>query len=113
MDTVLSTDQVKWMVQVVPPPESQLDRIQRDIRQEQDNDKKLDHDVVAPALCHMPIEAVSVRVREHQHEERTPSGVVFWTAAGIVKQNERMQEFSKVADGRPKGVVEARESWSG
>ena len=46
----------------------------------------------------MPIEVVSVRVREHQHRERTPSGVVFWAAAGrdaagIVRRNERMKEF--------------------
>ena len=33
---------------------------------------------VAPAPYHMPIEVVSVRVRKHQHLERTPSGVVFW-----------------------------------
>ena len=33
---------------------------------------------VAPALCHMPIEVVSVRVREHPHEDRTPPGVVSW-----------------------------------
>ena len=50
-------------------------------------------DFVAPALCHIPIEVVSVRGREHQHEERTPSGVVFWTAAGIVRWSERMKEF--------------------
>ena len=36
-------------------------------------------DFVAPAPSHIPIEVVSVRVREHQHEERTPSGVVSWT----------------------------------
>ena len=39
-----------------------------------------------------------VRVREHQHRERTPSGVVFWTgsdrdAVVIVTWNERMKEF--------------------
>ena len=28
-------------------------------------------DFVAPALCHIPIEVVSVRVREHQHQDRT------------------------------------------
>ena len=33
---------------------------------------------MAPAPCHMPIEVVCVRVREHPHEERTPSGVVPW-----------------------------------
>ena len=50
-------------------------------------------DFVAPAPYHMPIEVVSVRVREHQHEEGTPSGVVFWIAAGIVRRNERTTEF--------------------
>ena len=37
------------------------------------------HPLVAPALCHMPMEVVSVRVREYQHEEKTPPGVVSWT----------------------------------
>jgi hypothetical protein len=46
----------------------------------------------------MPIEVVSVRVREHQHLEGKPCGVVFWTAAGrdaagIVRWKERMKEF--------------------
>ena len=34
---------------------------------------------VTPALCHMPIEVVSVGVREHPHKERVPQGVVSWT----------------------------------
>ena len=34
---------------------------------------------MAPALYHTPIEVVSVRVREHQHRERTPSSVASWT----------------------------------
>ncbi len=47
---------------------------------------------------------------EHPHEERTPSGVVSWTAterdtAVIVRQNERMKTFSGEAEGRPKGAV--------
>ena len=55
-----------------------------------------------------------VRVREHQHLERMPSGAVFWTgshgdAIVIVRQSERIQEFSKEAEGRPKGVVNSRE----
>ena len=54
----------------------------------------------------MPIDVVSVRVREHPHEERTPSAVVSWTAASIVRRHERMKEFSKEAEGRPKGSVE-------
>ena len=37
--------------------------------------------------------SVSVKVREHQHRERTPSGVVFWTAAEAVRGNERIKEF--------------------
>ena len=32
---------------------------------------------VTPAPYHMPIEVVSVKVREHPHQERTPQGVVF------------------------------------
>ena len=84
-----------------------------DMSQEQSNDTTLDQDVVAPALCHMPIEVVSIRVREHQHRERIPSGVVFWTgsdrdAVVIVRQSERMKEFSEEAEGRPKGPVEPR-----
>ena len=59
---------------------------------------RLDTRFVAPALYHMPIGVVSVWVREHPHEERTPPREVFWTgsdsdAADIVKQNERMKEF--------------------
>ena len=45
---------------------------------EQDIERRLNQDFVAPAPYHMPIEVVSVRVREHPHEERTPSRVVFW-----------------------------------
>ena len=61
----------------------------------------------------MPIEVVSVRVKEHQHEERTPPGVVSEieqrVAAGIVRRSEKMKEFSKEAEGRPKGAVEPSE----
>ena len=46
--------------------------------QEQDSDTTLDQDVLAPASYHMPIEVLSVRVREHPHDEWTPSGVVSW-----------------------------------
>ena len=53
------------MIRVAQPPESKLDRIQREIRQEQDSDRTLDRDFVAPAACYMPIEQVSVRMREH------------------------------------------------
>ena len=46
-------------------------------------------DLVTPAPPHIPFGAVSVRVREHPHEERTPFRVVSCTeqrdAAGIVK----------------------------
>ena len=60
---------------------------------------------MTPAPSNIPIEVVSVRVREHQHLEGTPSGVVFWTAAGIVRRNERVKEFE---GGRPQGAVEPR-----
>ena len=55
-----------------------------------------------------------VRIGEHQHRERMPSGVVFWTGLDrdvvvIVRQSERIKDFSKEAEGRPKGVVELRE----
>ena len=36
-------------------------------------------DFVAPAPYHMPIEVLSVRVRERQHLEGTLTGVVSWT----------------------------------
>ena len=52
------------MIPVAQPPESSSDRIQREIRQGQDSDSTLDQDFVAPALGRMPIEVVSVRVRE-------------------------------------------------
>ena len=41
---------------------------------------------MAPAPCHMPIEVVSVRVREHAHEEKAPSGVVSWTEQREMQQ---------------------------
>ena len=47
--------------------------------QEQESDTALYQDVLAPAPCHMPVEVVRVRVREHPHEERTPSAFVSWT----------------------------------
>ena len=62
MGTVLNTNELKRMIRVAQPPDSWLCRIQREIRQEQDRDSTLDEDFVAPALCHMPIEVVSVRV---------------------------------------------------
>ena len=42
---------------------------------------------MAPAPYHMPIEVVSVRLREHPHEEKTRSGVVLWTEL-IEKESE-------------------------
>ena len=67
-----------------------------------------DQGFVAPAPYHMPIEVVSVRVREHPHKERTPSGVVFWTksdraAVVIVRQDEGIR-------GRPK--ADQRAQWN-
>ena len=76
---------------------------ERGIRQEQDSYRTRNQDFAAPAPFHMPIEVVSVRVREHPHEERTPTGVVSWT-----ERIERESEWrnSMEADGRPKGAVE-------
>ena len=34
---------------------------------------------MAPAPSYIPIEVVRARVREHPHDERTPSGLVSWT----------------------------------
>ena len=55
------------MIRIAQPPESELDRIQREIREEQDSDTRLYQDFVAPAPCHMPIEVMRVRVRQHPH----------------------------------------------
>ena len=68
-------------------------RNQKESGREQDSCRTRNQDFVAPAPYHMLIEVVSVRVREHPHLEGTPSGVVFWTAAGIVRRNERVKEF--------------------
>ena len=62
-------------------------------------------DFVAPAPSYIPIVVVSVRVREHQHEERTSSGVVSSTAAGKVSWSARIKEFRE-AEGRPNGGME-------
>ena len=50
-------------------------------------------DLVAPAPSYIPIEIVCVRLREHPHRERIPSGVVFWAGSDkdalvLVRQNE-------------------------
>ena len=68
---------------------------------------------VTPALTHIPIEVVIVRVREHPHEERTPSGLVSWTAAerdaaGIVSRSERKKEI----EGGRRGTVQSRKRWT-
>ena len=73
-------------------------RNQKESGREQDSCRTKNQDFVALAPYHMPIEVVSVRVREHQHEERAPSGVVFGTGSGrdavvIVRRNEKMKEF--------------------
>ena len=53
-------------------------RNEKESGREQDSCRTRSQDFVTPALCHMPMEVVSVRGKEHQHEERTPSGVVSW-----------------------------------
>ena len=90
MDAGQNTNALKWMIPVAQPPESSSDRIQREIRQGQDSDSTLDQDFVAPALCHMPIEVVSVKLREHPQEERTPSSIVSGT-----EQRERCSKHSE------------------
>jgi hypothetical protein len=51
-----------------------MDRIQREIRQEQGSDTTVDQDFVTPALYHMPNEVVRVRVRTSARRES-----VFWS----------------------------------
>ena len=53
------------MTRVAQLSESSLDRIQKEIRQEQDKCRTRNQVFVTPALGHMPISVVSVRVREH------------------------------------------------
>ena len=43
------------MIRVAQPPELLLNRIQKEIRPEQDNDTPLDQDFVAPAQGHIPL----------------------------------------------------------
>ena len=50
----------------------------------------------------MPVELVSLRVRKHPHEERTPSGVVSWT--------ERVKRVNERVRGRPK--ADQRAQWN-
>ena len=47
---------------------------------EQDSCRTRNQDFVASATYRMLIQVVCVRVRVHPHEERTPSGVMPWTA---------------------------------
>ena len=48
-----------------------------EMSQEQNIERTLNQDFVAPAPYHMPIEVVGVSVREHQHQEWMCSGVIF------------------------------------
>ena len=55
---------------------------------------------MAPALCYIPIVVVSVRTREHQHRERTPSGCCVWDriereTAGIVREDKNYRRRPK------------------
>ena len=65
---------------------------------------------VAPAPSNIPIEVVSVRVRERTHEERTPSGVVFWTER-VKRESEWRNE--KEAEVESSGTVQLsmRDRW--
>ena len=79
------------------------ERIERQFTTHQSNSTKQDscrtrnQDCLAPAPSNISIEVASIRVREHQHLERTPSWVVSWTAAGIVRRSEKMKKFSRDA----------------
>ena len=79
---------------------------------EQDSCRTRNQDFVAPAAYHMPIEVVSVRVREHQHQERTPSGVVSET---VEQRQECTGEISKSLSQwslmKDKSCHRAREEW--
>ena len=55
-------------------------------RQEQDSDRTLDQGFVTPAPCHMPIEVVSVRVRESTRIKRENA---FWSCASDRTGRER------------------------
>ena len=86
-------------------------KISRKRRRRQGSCRRRNQDFVAPAASYIPIEVVSVAVRDHQHRERTPSSVVCVAgsdrdAVVIVRQGERIQEILKEAKGRPKGVPE-------
>ena len=67
---------------------------------------------MAPAPYDMPIAVVSVIVRERApalREDAFFNCVLVRTerdTAGIVRQRERIKEFSKEAEGRPRGAVE-------
>ena len=64
---------------------------------------------VAPALCYMPVEGVSVRVGEHPHEARErPFGLVYWTErVERGRDGEWMNEFEGGCSGT-KGIEEER-----
>jgi hypothetical protein len=55
-------------------------------------------DFVTPAPCHIPIEVVSVRVREHPHEERMPS----WSC--VLDRTGREREWMKKFEGGRSGT---------
>ena len=58
----------------------------------------------------MPIEVLSVRVREHPHEERTPSGVVSWTAAKRYSRHSAAElENEETVEGGRSGTLEDRQ----
>ena len=67
------------MIRVPKPPESYLSRTQRGIQQQRDKNTTPDQDFVALAPCRMPIEVVSVRLREHPYGESTPASIMSWT----------------------------------
>ena len=67
-----------------------------EISHEQHIERTLNQDIVAPAPYHMPIEVVSVRVREHKHKERAPSGVVSWTVEEKQGRTDKHTKYPRV-----------------
>ena len=71
-------------------------RDQKEGGREQDSCRTGNQDFVAPTPYHIPLEGVSVTVREHQHQERTPSGVVSWTVEERQRCKDEQTKYPRV-----------------